>query len=303
MKKVLLTGASGFVGRHCLPALRSRGFEVHALSSKETASVAIAGVHWHHADLLDQAQVASLLAALRPTHLLHSAWYAVPGKYWEAPENFRWVEASAHLFKTFVEAGGRRVVGVGSCAEYDWKDGCCSEQSTPLNPTTTYGVCKHTLQLRLATLAEETGLSAAWGRIFFLYGPYEYQERLVASIISALLREQPAPCSHGDQVRDFLYVADAADALVALLDSEVSGAVNIASGVPLRLHELINQIAAYLERADLIQFGARATPASEPPVLVAEVGRLRNEVGWTPQHSLAQGLAETIEWWKLQLAK
>ena len=90
MKKVLLTGASGFVGRHCLPALVARGYEVHAVSSKERATVAtLTEVRWHHTNLLDKAQVSSLLEQIRPTHLLNCAWYAVPGKYWNAPENFR----------------------------------------------------------------------------------------------------------------------------------------------------------------------------------------------------------------------
>jgi nucleoside-diphosphate-sugar epimerase len=150
-------------------------------------------------------------------------------------------------------------------------------------------------------LAKQTGLSSAWGRLFFLYGPYEYEERLVASIIRSILQRQPALCSHGEQLRDFLFVGDAADALVALLDSEVTGAVNIASGVPVRLLDLIEEIAAQLNRPDLIKLGARPAPQGEPPLIVADVDRLRNEVGWTPQHELVQGLAETISWWKSQL--
>ena len=227
----------------------ARGYEVHAVRSKEGVTVAPhTESHWHQVDLLNAAQVSRLLEQVRPTHLLHCAWYAVPGKYWSSPENFRWVEASSHLFKSFAATGGKRAVGVGTCAEYDWNDGLCSEQVTPLTPTTTYGVCKHELQLMLDTLAKRTGLSTAWGRLFFLYGPHEYEERLVASTIRSILQQQPALCSHGEQVRDFLYVQDAADALVALLDSDVTGAVNIASGVPLRLLEVIQEIAAQLER-------------------------------------------------------
>lgn len=300
MKKVLLTGASGFVGRHCLSALRARGYEVHAVSSREIATAITAGVVWHQADLLDRTHVSSLLEQLRPTHLLHCAWYAVPGKYWNAAENFRWVEASLHLLQTFAEAGGQRAVGVGTCAEYDWSDGQCFEQVTPLNPSTTYGVCKHAFQLMLDAIGKQTGLSTAWGRLFFLYGPHEYRERLVASIITSILRGEAALCSHGEQVRDFLFVEDAADALAALLESEVSGAVNIASGRPVRLRELVDEIAAQLARPDLIQFGVRPAPQSEPPLLLADVARLRDEVGWSPQHDLAGGIAETINWWKLQ---
>jgi nucleoside-diphosphate-sugar epimerase len=126
---------------------------------------------------------------------------------------------------------------------------------------------------------------------------------LVASIIRSILQDQPALCSHGEQVRDFLYIRDAADALVALLDSDVTGAVNIASGVPLRLSELIKEIAAQLGRPDLIKLGALPAAQGEPSLLVADVGRLHDEVKWVPQHELTQGLTETIKWWKSQLTK
>jgi nucleoside-diphosphate-sugar epimerase len=291
------------VGRHCLSALAARGYEVHAVSAKAPAQAdASSGVSWHQVDLLDAARVSSLLAEVQPTHLLHCAWYAIPGKYWTARENFRWVEASLHLLQEFAAAGGQRVVGVGSCAEYDWDYGYCVERRTPLNPATTYGVCKHALQLMLDAFCRQANLSGAWGRLFFLYGAHEYEQRLVASVIRSLLREQPALCSHGRQVRDFLYIEDAAGALVALLDAdEVTGAVNIASGVPVTLRQVIGEIAAQLQRPDLIQLDALPAPVNEPRLLLADVARLREEVRWSPRYDLAEGLAETIKWWKLQL--
>jgi nucleoside-diphosphate-sugar epimerase len=302
MKKVLVTGAGGFVGRHCLPILKARGYEVHAVATKAQPDAG-PSVRWHVADLLDREQTESLLERVKPTHLLHLAWYTAPGRYWTAFENLDWVGASLQLLKAFPEHGGRRVVVAGTCAEYDWGEGLCSEKTTRLAPSTLYGACKHALELVVGAYARQRGLSAAWGRLFFLYGPHEHRERLVSSVILSLLRRQPAACTHGQQVRDFLYVKDAADGLVALLDSEVRGAVNVASGEPVRLRDVTDEIATQLHGADLVRLGARPAARGEPPAIVAEVTRLRDEVGWSPGYDLTRGLAETIDWWRLELDK
>lgn len=297
MNKVLLTGATGFIGRHCLSSLLANGYEVHAVSCRPRPEDP-SGVHWHQADLLNPARVSELMADVRPSHLLHLAWFAVPGKYWTSPENLRWVQASLDLLRGFARHGGRRVVMAGTCAEYDWRYGYCAERVTPLAPSTLYGTCKHSLQLMSDAFAQQAELDAAWGRIFFLYGPHENPNRLVASVVRAVLSGEPAPCSHGNQLRDFLYVQDVADAFVALLDSGVSGAVNIGSGRPVALRDVVYKIAGKVERQDLIQLGALTAPANEPPMLVADVSRLSDEVGWSPGYDLDLGLEQTINWWK-----
>ena len=143
--KVLVTGAAGFVGRHCLAALRQEGFDVCAVSSTARASD---NVEWRQADLLDEAGVRDLVASVRPTHLLHLAWITTPGRYWTSPANLSWVRASLHLLQQpFTACGGERVVMAGTCAEYEWGHGTCLEGRTPLSPTTLYGASKHALQL------------------------------------------------------------------------------------------------------------------------------------------------------------
>ena len=148
--------------------------------------------------------------------------------------------------------------------------------------------------------ANQTGLSYAWGRVFFVYGPYEYPEKLVASVICSLLKNQVAHCLHGNLIRDFLHVRDAASAFVSLLEISVTGPVNIASGKPITLKEVVNTIADKLDKRELVRFGENPSPVNEPRLLVADVERLTNEVGWTPNYGLGQGLEQTIEWWKEQ---
>lgn len=296
MKRVLVTGASGFIGRHTLPALALRGFEVHAVSSQPRPSPA-GGARWHRSDLLRGADVRQLMDGVQPTHLLHLAWFAVPGQFWTSPENLRWVQTSLELLSVFESVGGRRLVVAGSCAEYEWSDVDCDEHDTPLRPATLYGTCKHALHLVMEKFADRR-LSTGWGRVFHLYGPHEHPDRLVPSVICSLLDGRPALCTPGTQVRDFLHVADVAGAFVALLDSPVGGAVNIASGTPVSIANLVSTIGRQMGAASLVRLGARPLPAHEQPRLTARVARLRDEVGWTPTISLESGLEQTTEWWR-----
>ena len=300
MKTVLVTGANGFIGRHCLALLLERGYEVHAVSLKATEESSL-GVHWHKVDLLESGRVSELVSKVQPTHLLHFAWYTVPGEYWTSLENVHWVQASLTLLEAFARTNGQRIVVAGSCAEYDWSYGYCIESKTPLSPDSIYGVCKRSLQAMCDVFSRKLGISFAWGRIFFLYGPYEHPERLVSSVIRSLLQDKPARCSHGKQIRDYLYVEDVAEAFVALLESNVQGPVNIASGCPVALKDIIHGIAVKLNREDLIQLGAMAPRSNDPRLLVADISRLRDEVGWRRKCGLDRGLEETITWWRTYL--
>jgi nucleoside-diphosphate-sugar epimerase len=289
VKRVLVTGASGFIGRQTIEPLRARGFDV------QTASRA-AGV-----DLLAPGAAAAAVAAARPTYLLHLAWYAEPGRFWTAAENLRWVGASLELLQAFAEAGGERAVIAGTCAEYAWGlDGPCVERRTPLRPATLYGAAKHGLHEIASAYTAQVGLSLAWGRVFFCFGAHEPPGRLVPSVARALLGDREAPVTDGRQVRDFLAVDELGDAFAALLDSAVEGPVNLASGEPVALRDLVGLIADAAGRPELVRFGAVEPRPGEPAELVADVARLRDEVGWRPRQPLAGGVERAVAWWRGQ---
>lgn len=294
--RVLVTGAGGFIGRPAVAALQSRGFEVHAVSSRQ-APATRAGVIWHQADLLDAVSTEMVLQQVLPTHLLHLAWQVRPGAWSGAEGHLGWLRAGLSLLEQFAAVGGRRVVMAGSCAEYDWSAGVCNEAATPIAPATLYGATKAALGSVLHAFARDIGMSAAWARIFFTFGPHEHPNRLVASVIRALLAGAPAACTDGSQVRDFLYVDDVADALAALVGNTVGGDINVGSGEPISVADLARRVGDLMERPDLIRLGARVAAFAEAPLVVADSTRLR-AMGWAPRYGLDAGLGATIDWWR-----
>jgi len=298
MKKILVTGASGFIGRHIIPLLVARGIAVVGVSRRSPGPTP----GWRHVagDLLDAAFVADLTARERFSHLLHLAWIATPGEYWTSPDNVAWVQASLGLVLAFASHGGQRVVAAGSCAEYDWRYGFLDEGLTPCLPGTMYGQCKDGFRRLLEAYCASIDLSCAWGRIFYTFGPGEHPKRLASSVVRALLARRPAPCTHGQQMRDFLYVEDLARAFVELTCSQVQGCVNLASGVPLSVGDLVMALAEEIGRPDLLRMGEISLAASEPSLLVANVRRLCQEVGFVPRVSLGQAVERTVAYWQNQ---
>jgi len=300
VKRVIVTGANGFIGRYALPLLVEAGFDVHALS-RRTDLEPIEGVTWHSVDIMHEQDIESLCAALNATHLLHLAWYTEHGKFWYGDQNLDWVCCSLSLLKIFIQFGGKRVVFAGSCAEYDWSQGLCSDMRTPCNPATLYGVSKHALHQIAEAYCTQHQVSIAWGRVFFLYGPGELASRFVPAVINGLLRQEEVPCSDGSQIRDFMHVEDVASAFAALLKSDLTGAVNIASGESCTLREIGEMIMQQIKGDGRVKFGALPNRSSDPSMLIADVGRLRDGLNWSPNYILETGLADSISWWKTKL--
>lgn len=300
-RRVLLTGASGFIGSHCIEPLRRRGYDVvavgHGRSRPDTE-----GVRWLQADLLDDAALAGLVDAAQATHLLHMAWYVEPGKMIASPENLSWMRASIELVRRFHGGGGTRCVIGGSCYEYDWRYGYCNEQLTPRQPDTLYGAAKLGLCEAMRGYYGASGLSGAWGRMFFLYGPNENPRRLVPSVVLSLLKGEPALSSHGLQVRDYMHVQDVADGMVALLDSPAQGSYNIASGRATTIAAIVQSLGELTGRPDLLRLGALPARANDAPVVLGDPAAAKRDFGWESAIGLHDGLGATVEWWKQQQA-
>jgi nucleoside-diphosphate-sugar epimerase len=293
VKRILVTGATGFIGAPCVELLAAQGFEVHgaALGASGGSDDAVI---YHDVDLLDPEQVRHLFASVKPSHLLHLAWYVAPGKYWTSLENVRWVSAGLDLAREFADNGGTRAVFVGTCAEYQPSEEPLVEGVTLLRPGTLYGASKAALHLSAMAYLSQRGVSCSWAHLFYLFGPGEYSSRLVPSLMESLLAGDSFECARPDDVRDFLHVSDVAGALCALADSSVEGDVNIASGHPITVGELCRRFAEKLGTPDLVTYRQAAPDRS---VIVGDATRLTREVGWRPRMDIDAAVAAAVDWW------
>lgn len=292
-KRILVTGAGGFIGKNTLPLLLKAGYEIHAVTTQKRLSDA---VQWHQINLLDQEKITQCVRSVKPHYLLHLAWNTTPGQYLQASDNLDWVSASLSLCRTFYRSGGERAVFAGSLSEYTGGPEQFTE-SSPRYPFSLYGVCKSSLFDMLASFCKQENLSFAWGRVFFLYGPHENENRVVPYVIRSLLKGKEALCSDGISKKDYLYVEDMAAAFVHLLNIHETGAYNIGSGQAVPLRDILLKTAALIGRPDLLRLGARPSRSYEPPCMAADITRLQ-KTGFSPAYDLDAGLNKTVEWWK-----
>jgi nucleoside-diphosphate-sugar epimerase len=285
--KVLVTGGRGFIGSHVVAALQGRGIQVTNLPQS---------VDYH-----DGPAVTEVLHTEKPSVLIHSAWRLAPGSaYLTDPVNRGEIEASLRLFELASAAGCARIVGLGTCLEYQDSPNPVGEDA-PLEPRTTYAQSKAELFIAAEAWARESGASFAWARLYFPFGPREAPHRLVPTVISGLLHGDRVATTTGRQRRSFLYATDAGDAIAAIAISGVGGAVNVGAEKAVSVRRVVERLGELIGRPDLLDIGAVPDRPGDPAVLWPRVDKLRSAVKWSPARDLDEGLRETISWWRARL--
>lgn len=250
------------------------------------------------ADLTDGESMRRVAAGASADVALHLAWTIGPD-YFDAPSSLACVEGSLALLRGLVDAGCPRVVFVGTHLELAPSERDLDETS-PVAPRGLYAVSKDALHRIADARLAQTDTSFAWARLFNLYGPGQAEWAFVPSVVRHLLAGRRCPLTHGQQLRGFLHVRDAADTLLAVGESWVGGAIHVGSDDVVTVRDLAERVGAQVDRTGLLAFGALTPSPGDAPRVVASTARLRSEVGFQPRVSLDEGLRETIEWWRTQ---
>ena len=268
---ILLTGATGFVGRPVLRALVDSGFRVRAVvrDGKQEQLASHEGVEAvvSTGDLFGENADWWTIVCKGVDTVIHVAWYTEPGKYLQSSRNLDCLIGTLQLAKGAAHAGVRRFIGIGTCFEYDLSGGVLSVK-TPLLTLTPYAGAKAAAFMALSQWLPPQGVEFAWCRLFYLYGEGEDARRLVPYLRTNLMAGEPAMLTSGDQIRDFLDVREAGRMIVETALSDKQGAVNICSGVPVTVRQLAEQIADEYGRRDLLKFGSRPDNLVDPLCVV-----------------------------------
>jgi nucleoside-diphosphate-sugar epimerase len=294
--KVLVTGAGGFIGSQVVGQLVESGHEVVALDRDSRAFGRLERwgdrVERVALDLREGAAVGACLGEVRPTAIIHLAWYADPVDYLTSNENLGALQATLTMVQAALAVGCRKLVMTGSCVEYAPSPRPLREED-PADPVTLYASCKQSAWLVCRALARAADAELSWARVFHLHGPGEDTRRLIPWVARELRAGRPVDLTDGTQVRDHLHVADVAAGLVTLLLAGASGIYNVCSGEPVSLREVLETVGEIVGRPDLLRFGARPHRAGEIMFLAGNSARLR-ALGWSPRYALRDGLKDAL---------
>lgn len=302
--RVLVTGAAGFVGANLARALLEEGAEVHGLVRPGTSSWRLAGLTGelalHAADLTDVEGLGGAVAAARPEVVFHTA--AAGGHPASRSERETALRVSvlgtANLLEELRWNEVGRFVHVGSSLEYGPKPGPLTETDV-LEPATFRGAAKAAATLVCLQLAHEAGRPVTVLRPLSVYGPWEQPSRLVPSAVRAARYGEPLPLTAPGVGRDFVFVDDVVEAclLAARAGGEVDGEiVNVGSGIQTSNEELVAAVERVTGSRIVTLPGRHPSSPPDTGTWLADVTKARELLGWTPRHTLEQGLAETVEW-------
>lgn len=302
MKKILVTGATGFIGERVVKELTKYEYELHCITrsrnkfANDSNDKKEKKIVWHTIDLLNLGQLESLIKDIRPEIIIHLAWHIVPeGELVMDDRNLLWVGVGIRILQVFKEVGGECFVLGGTAMQYRVDNTYPIEEGTSLSNDNFYNACKNSLENISKVYCEMHNIRFIGTRIFNVYGENKNKNKFLPYTIINILNHRPVVCRNGDQVLDLIFVEDVARAIVKLILVEAQGIVNIGTGEPVKLRDVVLKIEQIIGNEGYITFLDKEQQDSK--MLVANNRKLVDLTGWVPQYTLEKGLKRMIEYY------
>lgn len=268
----LLTGATGFIGTQIIKSLSDKGIVCRVVvrtGKKNHLNQNLKIEKVVETDDMFSETVEWWTAITQGVEVvIHAAWYAEPGKYLTSEKNFDCLLGSLNMAKGAVVSGVKKILGIGSCFEYDLNFGVLSID-TPLKPITPYAISKVSLFNTLEFYLKQNGILFNWCRLFYLFGEGEDERRFYAMLHSKLSKGEEVHLTSGNQIRDYMNVKDAADMISQIaLDSRKETTYNICTGLPITIKQFAESIADSYGNKSLLKFGFRKENLIDPKVVL-----------------------------------
>ncbi len=303
MKRVIVTGATGFVGANLARRLLQEGHEVHLLVRQGFAPWRIeairADVSLHEVDLGDRESLLPVIDEIRPDWVFHLATHGAYSSQNDLSQIVRTnILGTVNLVEACLKSGFEAFVNTGSSSEYGFKDHAPSEKEW-LEPNSYYAVGKASATLFCRHTAQSRGVLLPTLRLYSVYGPYEEPARLMPALIVRGLRGELPPLVNPDVARDYVYVDDICEAylLAATRTGQEPGAVyNLGTGVQTSLGEVVSTARRLMNITAEPQWGAMPNRQWDTSVWVADHRKALDELGWRPEFTFERGLGRMHGW-------
>jgi nucleoside-diphosphate-sugar epimerase len=309
--RVLVTGASGFIGSHLCRRLLAEGAVVHALTSTVSSvyPARLLGIRdsitLHEASLDDRGAMQLLGAEVRPDYVFHLGAYTHVGKSWSRVDECIQVnvQGTVNLLMALEPHGFTRFVNTGTSEIYGDVDVPFREDG-PVHPVSPYSVSKYAAEEFCRLFADARSLPIVRVRPFNAYGPMQSPDRVVPEIITRALQRQPLKMTEGAQTREFNYVEDLVGGFVAVASTPgIDGELfNLGCGHEVSMRELATLILGLMGDPITPEFGGLPERPTEIPRMHADVARTTQRIGWSADVALEDGLERTIAWYRDALA-
>lgn len=289
-KRIIVTGASGFLGRAIMPILLSQGVEVMALTTKPEELTEKLGIQAVDLNKLSEADNVERVQGFSPEILLHLGWGRLPDYSTDACLSN--VVSSVEIVRVAMAAGVRRVVVTGSCWEYGDQKGQLKEEVGNPNPSSMFAQSKNALRLLLDSASRETDLQVRWARVFYAYGPGQRDQSLIPLSIRSWQNGAAPNLRDTSSAIDLIHVEDVAGALVALaLRDGPSGIFNVGSGSAARVGDVVEFIRDAIASEDTETV---IPPAKDSLASWADISSMKSGFGWSPSIELRDGIKSII---------